>query len=743
MTIPLPAVGLPLPGALRGRHRWRFFQAGGLRQVRLHRGEDFARLAELPQELWTILVCPVQGVRFDARTLALLDADQDGRIRIPELLAGVQWACDRLRDPAALLDGAPRLPLEAFAGNAGARALQDLARRILADLGQPEADALSLEEVARRETLLAQTPFNGDGIITPEAAGTPELKQLIHEILAACGGANDRSGTPGIGREHLDRFFAEARAHAAWLDQGAPADVQPLGDATAAACAAVQAVRAKIDDYFTRCRLAAFDPRAAAPLNRGEGDYGALAPLDLQAESGVIAAFPLARAEAGRALPLREGVNPAWAGALARFAETALAPLLGGGTAALTEAHWRQVLDRIAPYEAWMAAKVGTVVEGLGAARLREILAGNGREQIAALLERDLSFATEAGALADLDRLIRYHHHLGRLLKNFVNFNDFYDPERTEIFRAGRLYMDGRLFDLCVHVRDVASHATLAAAGKIFLVYCDITRPATKEKQSIGVAVTAGFAGSLWVGRNGLFYDRDGRDWDAVIVRIVESPVSLKEAFWSPWIKISAMIGDQIRKLLTSRQDAMLSATAKQIDATSATVEAGAAPVVKPPRMEGAALASSVAAIGIAVGLVGSAVGGLVSAVSGMPPWRALLGVLAIFLAVSGPSVVLAWFKLRARDLAPVLNACGWAVNSRIRITFRLGSAFTRAASPPPGSELELGDAYAESHRGRHWILILLGVALVLYLYWRLDWLNRWLPAAWEHQARVAAASVK
>jgi hypothetical protein len=245
------------------------------------------------------------------------------------------------------------------------------------------------------------------------------------------------------------------------------------------------------------------------------------------------------------------------------------------------------------------------------------------------------------------------------------------------------------------------------------------------------------------VGRNGLFYDRDGRDWDAVIVRIVESPVSLKEAFWSPWIKISTMIGDQIRKLLTSRQDAMLSATAKQIDATSATVEAGAVPAVKPPRMEGAALASSVAAIGIAVGLVGSAVGGLVSAVSGMPPWRALLGVLAIFLAVSGPSVVLAWFKLRARDLGPLLNACGWAVNSRIRITFRLGHAFTRAACPPPGSELELGDAYAESHRGRHWMLILLGVALVLYLYWRLDWLNRWLPAAWEHQARAAAASVK
>ena len=743
MTVSLPPAGLPLPGASRVKHRWRFFQAGGLRQVRLHRGEDIAALAELPQELWTILVCPVQGVRFDARTLALLDANQDGRIRLPELLAGVKWACDRLRDPASLLDDSPRLPLAAFAASGEGHALQELARRILADIGQPGADAISLDDLGKRQALLAKTPFNGDGIITPEAAAdAPEVKQLIGEILAACGGTDDLCGALGIGREQLDRFYNEARAHIAWIEQGGQPGVQPLGAATAAASAAIQAVRAKIDDYFTRCRLTAYDPCAAAPLNQGEAVYGTIAPLDLQTGSEEIASLPLAQADAGRPLPLRAGVNPAWAAALAHFAEAALEPLLGVTTGELTEAHWRQVLEKIAPYEAWMAAKAGAAVEGLGAARLQEILAGDGHARIAALLERDLSFASGAAQIADLEKLILYHNHLNRLLNNFVNFNDFYDPEQTAIFRAGRLYMDGRYFDLCVNVRDVASHATLAASSKIFLVYCDITRPDTKEKQSICVAVTAGFAGSLWVGRNGLFYDRDGRDWDAVIVKIAESPVSLKEAFWSPWIKISAMIGDQIRKLLTSRQDAMLSATAKQLDATTATVQTGEIPVLKPPpRMEGAALASSVAAIGIAVGLIGSAVGGLVSAVSGLSPWRALLGVVAIFFAVSGPSVVLAWFKLRGRDLAPVLNACGWAVNSRIRITFRLGHAFTRAAYPPAGSEIELGDAYPESRRGRNWLLIILGLLIVLYIYWRLDWLNRWLPASWEHQARPAAAS--
>jgi hypothetical protein len=735
-------VGLPVPESARGKHRWQFFQAAGLRQTRLLAGDDFVHLDQLPQELWTILSCPTQGVRFNARTLALLDSDRDGRIRVQEMLAGVRWTCRRLRNPAVLLEDAPRLRLADLAETPEGRALEVIARRVLADIGQSGREAITLDDVAAREQWLAKTPFNGDGIVTPDSAETPEQRQLLAEMVAAFGGVRDRCGTMGVDQAQLDQFFAEARACAAWFDTGEreQAVVLPLGDATAAACASVRAVRVKIDDYFMRCRLAAFDPRAVNPLNRGESDYGALATLDLHAGRDEIAAFPLAQAGADRPLPLGAGLNPYWVAAMADFVRQALNPLLGEGSAELTDAAWRQVQAKLAPHEAWMAAKPDSAVLRLGSARLREILAGEGQALIGALLQKDRACATETGQLADLERLILFHTHLNRLLHNYVNFSDFYDSDREEIFRVGRLYIDGRLCKLCVDVKDINSHATLAAAGKIFLAYCEITRPITQEKRAICVAVTSGFAASLWVGRNGIFYDRDGNDWEAVILKIVDSPVSLKEAFWSPWIKISTMIGDQIRKLLTAKQDAMLSATAKQIDTTTTTVAEGARPPT-PPKLEGAALASSVAAIGIAVGLLGSAVGGLISVISGLPLWKSLTGVLAIFLAVSGPSVVLAYFKLRARDLAPVLNACGWAVNSRIRMTMRLGRAFTIEACLPPGSELELGDAFAESRRGRIWSAIIAACLLVLFLYWRLGWLNAWLPASWDRRPGTAAAA--
>ncbi len=64
-------------------HIWKFFRAGGFDQVRLDTGADLLSLNELDQKLWVALACPTTGLEFDADTLALIDTDQDGRIRAP------------------------------------------------------------------------------------------------------------------------------------------------------------------------------------------------------------------------------------------------------------------------------------------------------------------------------------------------------------------------------------------------------------------------------------------------------------------------------------------------------------------------------------------------------------------------------------------------------------------------------------------------------------------------------------
>ena len=72
-------------------YKWKFFKSARCVQVKLENGEDLAALKELDQKLWTVLAASTDGLRFDPATLKLLDSDGDGRIRVPEVRAAVEW----------------------------------------------------------------------------------------------------------------------------------------------------------------------------------------------------------------------------------------------------------------------------------------------------------------------------------------------------------------------------------------------------------------------------------------------------------------------------------------------------------------------------------------------------------------------------------------------------------------------------------------------------------------------------
>ena len=155
-----------------------------------------------------------------------------------------------------------------------------------------------------------------------------------------------------------------------------------------------------------------------------------------------------------------------------------------------------------------------------------------------------------------VDRLVRYYRDLYQLLCNFVSFSDFYSGRRKAIFQAGTLYLDGRSCDLCVKVDDPARHDALAGLSQTYLAYCDCTRKDTADKMVIAAAFTGGDADQLRVGRNGIFYDRQGRDWDATITKIIEHPISIWQAVVSPYKRVGRMIGDQLAKAAAARDQA-------------------------------------------------------------------------------------------------------------------------------------------------------------------------------------------
>jgi hypothetical protein len=695
---------------------WKFFRAGGFDQVKLESGADLAHLDQLDQKLWVALACPTHGLEIDSQTLGWIDTDKDGRVRPPEVIAAAKWATGILKNPDILLAASAALPLDAINDSTkGGKEILATAKQILAGIGKKDAAVITVDDIADMEKAFAATKFNGDGIVPADVASDDATKAAIADIITCMGGEADISGKPGLNQQKLDAFFTEAEAYSKWWKQAeADKTIMPLGAATGSASVAMNAIAAKVNDFFARARLAAFDARALPALNRQAWDYMPLLEKDLSANAAEFSGFPLAQVAPGTPLPLVDGVNPAWAAAMAELKTSAVKPLLGDKDS-LTEADWNALQAKLGPFQKQSAGAIGLNVEKLGLARVREILAGKFKEDITTLIAQDASMAAQANTI----RLVRYNRDLYRLCVNFVNFKDFYSREQPATFQAGRLYLDQRSCDLCLTVEDAAKHAALAGLAGAYLAYLDCTRKATGEKRNIVAVFSQGDDGNLMVGRNGVFYDRKGNDFDATITQIISNPISIRQAFWTPYKKLTRFIEEQVAKRAAAANTA---ATANlQTSATSTATRGGAAPT----KID----TGTLAAIGLVLTTLLSALSLIFSKIFNLSPWQIPLVVLGIILAISAPSVVMAWLKLRLRNLGPILDANGWAVNARAKLSVPFGASLTQMATLPPGSQRDLRDPYrAKSQIAEIVVAIVLIVIVILGITWYLGKLDRGLP---------------
>lgn len=712
-------------------HAWQFFRAGGVDQVLIARGTDLLHLRELDQKLWVALACPTRGLHFDARTLDLIDTDNDGRIRAPELIDACEWACVRLRDPERLLRGGDRLALADLAESEEGQALAAEARRTLALHGQADAADIGLPELAERQKHLAGERFNGDGIVVPATAEDDQaLRALIEQIVATQGGVADASGTPGVDEARVKAFFAEAEALFAWHAEGE----RDCGTLRAAA-QAVEAVYAKVEDFFARCRLASYDPQAAAALSAPTPDQlrsHALQPLAVDAEP--LAQMPLAPVAAGRALPLDALAHPAWQSALRTLRDSAVLPLLGPRSDdaladALDEAGWQRLKTHVAPCRAWLLRRPPGAVAALGSEKLRALVGdtpAQAQARVLDLIAQDVAAGGQQGRVNALEKLVRLQRDLLVLVRNFVSFEAFYHREGA-VFQAGRLFLDGRSCELTVQVADAAKHAVVAGLAKTYLAYCECQRG--KDKMTIAAAFTAGDVDFLFVGRNGLFYDREGRDWDARIVKVIENPISIGQAFLSPYKKFLRMVEEQVAKRAAAG-DALQQKSLGNLAGQLATADKAAPTAAVPGAaatagMRGRFDVGTVAALGVALGSISAVMVGLFTKFIDLG-WWIPMGVLGIVLSISGPSMLIAWLKLRQRSLGPILDASGWAINGRMRLNVRLGASLSQTAQLPPGTR-RLRDPFAP-RSATPWLAVLLVLVLGVAA-WRWGVFAAWLPA--------------
>ena len=328
-----------------------------------------------------------------------------------------------------------------------------------------------------------------------------------------------------------------------------------------------------------------------------------------------------------------------------------------------------------------------------------------------------------------LEKLLLLSRDFCTLLRNFVSFQDFYSKRGKAllgrgadndapwaIFQAGTLVIDQRACNLCLRVEDMAKHNTQAPESGMFLIYCQCTHHASGQKMQIVAAMTIGDIRNLKVGKNALFYDRQGRDWEAEVIKIIDNPISIGQAFWSPYRKLGEWVSGLITKSAAEKEKkSFADMTAKLQTPPAAGQSAPAQP------FDIARLAGIFAAIGMAIGALGTFLTSLLSEVGAIADkgwWAIPTLIICILLAISGPSMILAWMKLRKRNLAPLLNANGWAINADAIISVLFGNTLTEQAQFPV---LKLADPHAKIKKlskGGNWTIaiaaLLLGIAVAL-----------------------------
>lgn len=674
-------------------YNWKFTKLGGVTRVSIESGADIAHLDELDQKMWTVLSCPTTGLEFDEQTLKMMDNDNDGKIRVHEVVEAAKWLTSVIKNPDILIKPSDELPLsEINQDNEDGKRLYNSAKQILGNLGL-QKDSISIADTSDSTKIFAGTKLNGDGIITEKSTDDTELAGLIKTIGETTGTVVDRSGEPGINAEKIESFYKSATDYAAWRAK-ADDTVMPYGDKTGEAFAAYTAIKDKVDDFFVRCKLAAFNGEQKCALEMTADQLMAISGQNLATNIGELAKYPIARVSDKRELVFDDKINPAWQDKIAAFRGLVGEKLNGDG---MSESEWAAIGKSFDAYEGWLGEKAGAEVEGLGEEAVMKIVEGGRKAELLSLVASDEALADEASEIAQVDKLLHLYKNFFLFLRNFVTFSDFYSSDRSvrAIFQAGTLYIDQRSCDLCIKVSDMGKHDATAAASGMFLIYCDCTSKSLNKAMKIVAVMTDGDVDSLRVGKNAIFYDRDGNDWDATVTKIIDNPISIRQAFWSPYRKFGKFINDQISKFAQEKDQKMTDDAMAKISESGAklTADPASADTKKQQMFDIAKFCGILAAVGLAIGSIGGFLTSLWNEFMKLSPIGMVLALIGIVLVISGPSMLLAWMSLRKRNLSPLLNANGWAVNAQAYVNIVFGATLTKMAAFPM---IAIADPFAD-----------------------------------------------
>ena len=654
---------------------------GGSYQLRIQNAEDLEKIQVFDEVHWAATSIPTDSLNCDKEFTAYVDTDKNGRIRPAELKAACSWLIQVLADRHRLSEGSDVLKLQDIdTHRPEGQMLHATAELILTNLNIPGKNEISLEQVRDVKSIMASAANNGDGIIPPEVTSNADLAQFITSIIDTVGSRMDACGKPGISKDELEKFFHEAETYLAWIAQGEIpighecTEIIPWGIETQKAYDLVKNVEEKVDQFFAQCALVKFDERAAAQMQLREKELEEIDFTDTAKMIDRLKDSPLASPNSEGWLNFEEAINPLYVDSLLELKEKVLSRALGDSVERLNENEWRKVKNIFRPYREWLKNKQCSEVEKLGQERLRSYLEGSYREQASELIEKDLAVANDLNQIQNLEKLILYQRWLMVLANNFVSFADLYNPNARALFEMGTLVITEKQITFTMSVQDRPAHKKVSQRSSMYLLYVEITGRQDKDiKFEIVAPVTSGSSEGLCVGKRGIFFTVDGREWDAEVVDIVVNPISVWESVKAPFQKIVDFARKQIEKMTKSSEEKVGSSMASSASASGTARDL----------MLGG---------GLAIAALGSSFAYITKALSEVEPVHVLMALLGLAMVVLLPSILAGFVKTRKRDMSALLEASGWAVNVHMRLNMTMGQLFTHTPHLPKDARKERRD---------------------------------------------------
>jgi len=654
-----------------------FRNYGGSYQLKIQSPEDFEKILSLDEALWAATSIPVDILNCDKAFLNYLDTDKNGRIRTDEIKDAVRWFLKIMKNYENT--GKDILKLESInVDDPEGNLIRKTAERVLKNTGFSESKEITLSQVRDLQKIMADAGANGDGVITPNTAKEPEVSELISLIMSSVGSVQDESGKPGINQKILEEFFNQAKGYIEWINEGKipegeeKTEIMVYGKQTEEIFKIMKEVEGKIDNYFLLCGLAKIDERVIEYVKLKQKELEETAFEEKQILIEKLSRLPVAPLNKEEILNFDEEINILYREKIKKLKKV-LEKIYGEEISSLTKERWENFKNTFNKYREWLSRKKGEKVEFIGEEKLKKYIEGNYKEKIEELIRKDLEVAEEIRNIQTLEKLILYQRYLLEFLNNSVSFSNVYDPQVKSLYEAGTLIIDGRKITLTIRVNNRDIHKKVAEKSNVFLMYLLITGKEDKEKNfEVVAALTSGEVGRLGIGKRGVFFTNDGKEWDAEIVDMIINPVGLLEAIKSPFIRLAENIKRQIEKF----------AKAKQEKIESAIVSPTGSGIARDLMVGG----------GVAIAAIGSSFAYITKVFSQVKFVHILITVLVIGALILIPNIILGFIKLKARDLSIIFEASGCAINLRMRLTTRLGRIFTFRPSLPPGSKKEKGD---------------------------------------------------